>query len=372
MKILIVTLEYPPQIGGIASYVYNFIRAYSTYATCVVYAPFTGNKDEFDKLNDWKVYRKQPFWKFMWPHWLRLLFQLFVLVRTERPDVIHIHQVLPGGYVAWLLKKYFKIPYVIFLHGSDVQHIKLQKHKIKRFIRVSTEATRVIVNSHFLEREVKTIIPGLSTIQVIYPSPAEQFFTPALAEEVLKLKESLALTGKKVMITVARMVPGKGHVHLARLLPQLLEKIPNLVWVIVGDGNEREELVKTISQNQLQSVVRMVGAVDPLALPTLYEAADVFVLLNEKNDTTAEGFGTVFLEAALYGLPVVAGDVGGVQEAVDQLQTGILVDPMQEEAVVSSIAEILRNPTYAREMGQRGRDRVIREFTWEKQIEKLI
>ena len=147
-KIFIITLEYPPQIGGIASYVYNFARHLEPEQT-VVYAPKMKGDKEFDAVNPWKTYRLRPYWAFIWPHWLRLLWQVRKIVKLEKPELIMVHHALPSGYVAYYLKRLGKFPIRFFFTrhrcGSRHQNQK-QNQKLNKICR---EAQKVVVNSEF-------------------------------------------------------------------------------------------------------------------------------------------------------------------------------------------------------------------------------
>lgn len=369
MKTLIVTLEYPPQIGGIASYVYNFVKHYAL-GEIIVYAPVVTGGVEFDAKNSWKTIRQKPFW-ILRPRWLKLLLQLRKIIKQEKITELFIHHVLPVGYVAYLLKKNLGIHYIIFLHGTDLEMATNRRSKLKKFAKICLNADRVVVNSEFLKNKLLNKVDSLKNIVVLYPCPGDQFLQPVNSEELEILRSKLALNGKKVLLTVARMAEGKGFPHLIRLLPQILQKVPNLVWLVIGDGPKRNMLVDMAQKNNLQNVTRFLGTVPYEELAKYYKLADLFVLLTHKDESSEEGWGTVFLEAAASGLPVVAGRVGGVEEVVDNLRTGLLVDVYQDQSVVTGVADLLCEEKYAHELGVAGHERVLNEFSWEKQIEKL-
>lgn len=370
MKILIITLEYPPQVGGIASYVGNFASHVPPEST-IVYAPKVKGGAEWDKLNPWKTYRRNPYWAFVWPRWIRMFWHIWAIARRENISAIYLHNILPVGYVAYLIKKFKKVPYVIFLHGTDVSVATKTIFRRKKFKLICREAQEIVVNSNFLKEKLKERVENWEAVKVLYPCPADFFLVKQPEESLKKLRAQLALEGKKVIITVARMVEGKGYPHLARLLPQILEKIPNLVWLMVGDGPKREIILDLIHKNSLQNVVRYLGAIPQTDLPQYYQVADLFVLLTHPDESREEGWGTVFLEAAASGLPVVAGRSGGTAEAVEDGVTGFIVDIYQEKNVVETITRLLLESEYAKQMGQTGMERIRKEFKWEDQIKKL-
>ncbi|MFA5062063.1 MAG: glycosyltransferase family 4 protein [Patescibacteria group bacterium] len=372
MKTLIITLEYPPQIGGIASYTYNLAKNLPATET-VVYAPKIMGGNEFDLKNKWKTVREKPYFKFFWPKWLKLYFQIKKIVKTEKIEQIYVHHALPVGYVAYWLNKKMKIPYTIFFHGTDLEMATKVPGKKKKLKMVCQRAEKIIVNSIFLQDKFKSKFEDLNKdVRVIYPCPGEAFFGKVSENEIKKLKSQLALEGKSVILTVSRIAEGKGFPHMARLLPQILEKIPNLVWLIVGDGPKKDEIMKLIQKNYLHNITRFIGAVPYNELPRYYQLADLLVLLTHPDESVEEGWGTVFVESAACGVPVVAGRVGGVGEVVEDLVTGLVVDVYQEASVIAAISDLLREKEYAKKMGAAGRERALKEFTWQQQFKKLL
>jgi phosphatidylinositol alpha-1,6-mannosyltransferase len=247
------------------------------------------------------------------------------------------------------------------------------KHKKNKIRKVCAEAERIVVNSKFLQHQFEINFEDLAhKTTVMYPCPDAIFLEPAPAAELKKLKSQLALEGKKVIITVARMSEGKGFPHLIRLLPKILEKVPNLVWLIIGDGPKKNEIITSIQKKlsaKCDSIYRP-GSIR--AATKFYQIADLFVLLTHPDETMQEAWGTSFVEAAASGIPSVAGRSGGVEEAVENMVTGLVVDLYQDQSIVSAIADLLKETEYAKKMGAAGKERVSKEFTWEKQLEKLM
>jgi phosphatidylinositol alpha-1,6-mannosyltransferase len=372
MKRLMLTLEFPPQKGGIATYVYNLAK-HLPPDEVVVCAPPSVDKlvdKKLDSENGWKTYRKNPYWFLVWPHWLRWLLAVWKIVKTEKIDVIHIHHILPSGYIAVFFKKIFKVPYVVFLHGTDLRLVLKNKQKVKKVSYILNNASKVVVNSAYLQNELKGNFKLTVPVEIIFPCPSDNFLSDVNYEKISKLRVNFGLEGKKVMISVGRLVKSKGHHQLLEYIPELLKSVPNLVWLVVGNGEESKSLVENVQKNNLQSVVRFLGEVSLDDLPDYYALANIFVLLTHPTERSVESFGTVFLEASAVGIPVVAGKCGGVEEAVQEGVTGYLVDSNSQNEVVTSIVKILTNPNLAVEMGRKGKEFVLAKFTWKKQIEK--
>lgn len=239
-KILIITLEYPPQIGGIATYVKQFASSLNPEQV-VVLAPKDVEGLDYDSQQTIKIYRRRLFFpKIIWPRWLKLFFCVLRIVKKEKIEIIYIHHILPVGYVVWLLKKFKKIPYLVFSHGTDVEAGARSSWKRRMVSMVAKDCEQLIFNSENLKRKFLRVQPDLAEkCLVLYPCPEQKFYEQPEAEVIAGLKAHYALEGKRVMLSIARLADGKGLTHLVRILPLILEKIPNLVWLIIGDGPKR-------------------------------------------------------------------------------------------------------------------------------------
>lgn len=372
-KTLIITLEYPPQIGGIATYVHNVAEALDPEKTVVLAPPCLGDKD-WDKQQKYKVIRhKLLFPKFIWPRWLRMCWFVWWFVKQEKIELIMVHHVLPVGYVAVINKKFRKIPFLLFSHGTDLVAGTASKWKKRMVTMVSRHTEQIIFNSESLKRRYLKVLPQFEAKSlVLYPCPDGDFLTAPPKEEVKKLRTQYALQGKQVILSVSRLADGKGFPHLIRMMPKILQKAPHLVWMIVGEGPKKQDIIKEIQRLNLQNVVRFIGEIPHKELKKFYYLADLFVLLTHPDEGREEGLGLVFLEAAAAGLPIVAGKSGGVEEAVLHTQTGIVVDLFKgDPAVIDAITTMLNNKEYATELGRNAKDRIKTSFLWENQVTRL-
>ncbi len=238
--------------------------------------------------------------------------------------------------------------------------------------RVGLAAEQVVVNSNSLKDRLLEQFPEFTRkVTVMYPCPDAFFLEPVPEEAVTSLRHELALEGKKVILSVGRMVDGKGFPHLLRYMPEIVKRVPNTVWLVIGDGPKRADFVNYITEKKLTGTIRYLGAQPHEKLPLYYALTDVFALLTHPDNGFEEGLGLVFLEAAASGVPAVAGRSGGVPEAVMHEETGYVVDTFNGRDVVERIVYLLEHPSEARAMGQRARERVMRDFTLTEQIRNI-
>jgi phosphatidylinositol alpha-1,6-mannosyltransferase len=175
-------------------------------------------------------------------------------------------------------------------------------------------------------------------------------------------------------LSVCRLVPRKGIDMVFAALPALLADFPDLRYLIVGDGPDRSRLERLVEDGDLWRCVHFAGQVSSDELPACYRSGHIFVLptREEKQQPSIEGFGIAFLEASASGLAVVAGRSGGVEEAVIDGVSGILVPPSDPTALTEALLRLLREPELRRHLGQAGRAWVEREMTWERAGGELI
>lgn len=162
----------------------------------------------------------------------------------------------------------------------------------------------------------------------------------------------------------------KGFERVIRALPQVLSQIPCAYYVIVGSGDDRKRLEGTAREIGVRDRVTFAGEVSDSELAAYYRACDVFVLPSQSRQHSGrwegEGFGRVYIEAALAGKPVVGSREGGAAEAVLHEKTGFLVDPSSVEEITAAVCLLLQKPDVARHMGSEGRRWALRNFTAEQ------
>ena len=371
MKILIPTLEYPPQIGGIAQYIVKQIEHWPDRSdSFVVCAPIDNHTADFDKKNSWITYRLKFYFNFFWPRWLRLLWQVNKIIKKKKVDKILVHHILPVGYIAYLNKKLRQIPYYLFFHGRDLGLAFSRKpYKAKL---ICHQAEKIIVNSQYIKDQLLNYLPEIKDkIVVVYPCPSlsnKNTDNKKLAE----IKELINPDHAPLLLTVARFVKRKGIDDSILAFKQILTEFPQAIYLIIGHGEEHIHLQALIVKNSLVNNVK-IFSVSRADLPYYYQLADVFVLTpKELPEGDVEGFGMVYLEASFFGLPIVATKTGGVPEAVLNGKTGLLAESGNIEQIGQAIIKLLANKNYARQLGEQGKQRVEMEFEWGRQMRIIV
>jgi len=176
--------------------------------------------------------------------------------------------------------------------------------------------------------------------------------------DVAALKSTLGLRSETVLGVVARLHPGKGHRFLFDSLRRVIAENANVVLLVIGDGQEREELHQYSAVLGIDRHLRWCGAVMYEEALRYYALIDLLIVPSQY-----EGFGLTAAEAMAAGLPVIASDVDGLREVVDDGNSGLLVPFGDVEKMSSALLALLSNPERARSMGKNGKLRIEKLFS---------
>jgi phosphatidylinositol alpha-1,6-mannosyltransferase len=235
--------------------------------------------------------------------------------------------------------------------------------------KILEQAAGVVANSEFTKNELIKLGVAENKIAIIYPCPVDgSRIEPGKVNEI---KNRLGLADKKIILTAGRLVARKSYDKVIEAMPKILEKVQQAIYVIAGDGPEKESLKFKIENLKLENEVLLLGEVSEEKKNAFYQLCDLFIMTPRQIGADVEGFGTVYLEANQYGKPVVAGKSGGVAEAVVDGVTGLIVDPENINKISDAVIKILSDENLAKKIGGRGREMVEKEFIWEIQIVKL-
>lgn len=377
MKILLVTEQFPPLIGGAAVYFYNIFKRFSSDEV-IVYTTKRNEAAGFDRKQNLRIIRgwiwSKPFSLFrisslIGPIYLGIA--LFRCILKEKIEIIHCGGVHPFGAYGLFFKRFFGIPYIVHTFGEEIMIFKKNRFKKKVISCFLHNANKVTVFSEFMKRELIKLGLKEEDIVIISICVDSTIFMPRDCED---FKRELNLCDKRIILTVARLVERKGHDVVIKSLPKVLEKVPNAVYIIVGSGPMEDEL-KTLTKNLgLDRHVIFVGASSHDSIMDYYNSCDLFVMPNREIEDTGEieGFGVVFLEANACGKPVIGGRSGGAEDAIIDGSTGILVDKVTDPDEVSkAILRLLLDEELSRRMGEVGKKRAQEFLNWDVMTKKL-
>jgi phosphatidylinositol alpha-1,6-mannosyltransferase len=186
----------------------------------------------------------------------------------------------------------------------------------------------------------------------------------------VKLRNSTAYERKGfVLLTVGRIVQRKGFESVLEALKVIKDRNIDFEYRIVGGGPYKKEVLRIIDKLNLEGCVSLLGEVDET--DSSYQAADIFIMPSIELPGDVEGFGIVFLEAGLHGLPVIASRSGGIPDAVKDGETGLLVTPGDVNEIAGAILLLMEDSGLRMRMGQAGHGRAIQREPISQAIEDI-
>jgi phosphatidylinositol alpha-1,6-mannosyltransferase len=153
-----------------------------------------------------------------------------------------------------------------------------------------------------------------------------------------------------------------------RALPSVAELNPTIRYDIIGKGDDETRLKHLASSLGVEKYVRFHGLVSEEVKARLLRQASIFALPNRREGKSVEGFGIVFMEAAAYGVPSVAGSDGGAPDAVIDGETGMIADGRSDRAVANALLRLLGDNAWRQTLGSAARKRFWQDFAWDSAV----
>lgn len=283
----------------------------------------------------------------------RLASRLSAIVRTERPDLVHLHSRRGADLFGGLAARYGRSP-VILSRRVDTPEarwlVPLKYRLFDRVVAISHGIEQVLLEAGVPSAKLRCVPSGID------PAPYRQPVDRSWLCREFGLSEEDQFVGH-----VAQFIPRKGHSVLLDAVERLRGKLPRLRVLLFGRGPLEITLTAEIAARKLQDFVRLAGF--RTDLPRVIPGLDLVV-----HPALAEGLGVALIQAAAAGVPLVGTRAGGIPEIVRDGENGILVSPGSAGELADAIERLLGDAALRREMGRRGQTLVDREFTHEAMV----
>jgi len=287
----------------------------------------------------------------------------------EKPDVIIGRWAFPSGYIAYLVSKIFGAKSVIEIYGSELTFTKKSKLIQKLLIPAMNKASLVIANSEYTKNEFIKL--GVKKEKIIKIGTPPNYLKHTSDKNFLKeFRRKFADDSSKIILFVGHLIELKGTEYAIRSLPHLQNKKTHLI--VAGDGILMNELKKLTKDQNLENRVTFFGMANFEEVGWLHDISDVFVcppIIDSKGFT--ENLCKVIPEAMESGLPVVATNVGGVPEVVENEKTGLLVEQKEPKAIAEAIERFLSDSEFRDKIIQNSKI-ILGEFSLEKLEKKYV
>lgn len=394
MRIIVITDQFPPRIGGMAVHAFHI-------------AQYLSQKHQVFVLKEKFPHYQQNHNSFLVKEIISRRFPLIDLVKILltcckiKPDIIHV--CTSGLNYGVLSKRYtvitravgndflrpwagFHLPGKFLIDHIQNRNITQQFDRLETKIRKSIVLKRqkksafIIANSHWTKNELVSLGVSSEKIEVVTGGVNLNIFVPATNIMETRKELQLPLDGN-ILLTVANLVAKKNIQSVLRALPEVIERCGFTQYIIVGDGPYKINLEKLTDELNLREYVLFVGKKYEDALVKYYQCADVYVQpsFNAKMSNgyiDVETMGRTYMEAMACKVPVIASNLGGIPDVVFNLHTGILLNNPQDIAEITKwIIELISNTKLRNNLSNEAYNYVIKKFSWYqvgKKIENLI
>lgn len=365
MEILVITWNYPPRQGGMEQLLASVCAGLSRNHRVFV---ITAYAEKHCTAGEETVFR--PVSPGLVRYFLFAFTKGVALLRRNRNITVVFGGSVLVTPIVLTLARLFRRKAIVQAHGLDLIYgNSVYQCFIVGWLRY---VDRVIANSRHTARlaQQKGVTEG--GLEVIPPGVDGERFQ--VVESADALKTARGLMNRKVLLFVGRLARRKGvKEFIEHSLGGIVKLVPEVCFGIAGDNPTESltqhedvaaEIRQAIERHDLSGYVRWFGAVSDAELVQLYALCDVVVLPVLDLDADVEGFGMVALEAAAAGKPVIATRCGGLPDAVEHGESGILVEPGDYQRLSESVVTLLKDPQMGAAMGQSGRQRAVKEFSW--------
>ena len=373
MRHLFVTVDYPPDLGGMARRHVELCRRLASDGV-IVSTVAAADAQLFDQKEPYRIAREPFTFQGAKTATNRWRWSRSIARRAAAVDVIHCGNIRPCGYPLMLARRgAARAPFLLYVNGSDLlqEREKITASTMKRWFvrRLRRQSAGIVANSAWTAETAWALFQALGIdvadriVAIDLGTDPEQFRPE---NDRGALRASLGWQGLCVALTVARLVPHKGQDVALRAMAAVLREHPTLRYLIVGDGPNEAALRRLASDLGIADRVVFAGAMSDADVAEAYATSDVYIGLSRQDGKAIEGFGISFIEASASGIPVIAGDSGGVRSAVRDGETGVVVKPNDPDAVASALRQLLASPERRKALGRAGRRAVETHFNWDR------
>jgi glycosyltransferase involved in cell wall biosynthesis len=337
-KIAIISTEFPPSPGGIGNHANNlakFLQKNSIKVDVITKIAHCTTSEILYSIKR-KEFRIVQFPRFK-SKFKTAIMRFFIVFKAFK-RLKYSHVICTGRFSIWIgafMHLFFSGKYIAVTHGGEIGPsnfiIKLITNiclnRFHKIICVSNYTKKKL--SFIRDKEKITVIPNGIDIS--------EFAT------AVQSREKSSILGDPVLLTVGSVWFRKGQHNVINALPFLLKKYPHIHYHCAGLKSEMKQIYNLINKLNLKNNITFHGKVSEEKLRKLYKGSDIFIMLSESKKGSFEGFGIVLLEANLFGIPTIGSINCGIEDAINDHKSGILVDPKNPYQILNAVTELIKN-----------------------------
>jgi glycosyltransferase involved in cell wall biosynthesis len=294
--------------------------------------------------------------------------EVYKILKHENPDILHVHSPKAAGLGA-LSARILKIKKIIYtVHGwaFNEQRPLYQKILIVAASWVTTLFATDIITISKKETEQTSLFPYIKNKITCIPNGVREqtVLREHPAREFIEQRIGHTLKDKFVVGMIGELHPSKGYFFAIEAMATIVRDHPHIVLVIISSGEQEETLKKMIEALHLQSHVFLLGFIDNA--PTYAKAFDLFLMSSIK-----EGLPYILLEVGMIGIPTVATTVGGIPDVIDDMRSGILIQPRKVQEITYAVTFMYEHPDIRIEYGKNLTKKIKADFSLQRMIQSI-
>ena len=358
---VVITRNFPPDIGGIQNLMEGLSKGLANHGSVKVFADEYANCNDYDQTSNLDIQRISGFKIF---RKFRKAFAANEYLKNNKVKAIFFDH--------WKSLEHINLEHLnnytnfCLIHSKEINHpigsllnIRMKKNfkKVKFIVANSNYTKNLAIDKGLDGSKIHIINPG-----TYYPVEIEK-------EQVKKAKEIFGQNFPKI-ITIARLDRRKSHQNILMTIKNLIPTYPNIKYVCVGDGNEKNNLKNLSKQLGLEKQVVFLSRTEEKFKIALLNEANLFLMPSIVYKKSVEGFGISFIEAGSYGKGSIGGIAGGEADAIQDGRTGYLCDGNDLNSIYETILKFFKNDNY-KILGLQAKD-FSKKFKWENIVKKYL
>ena len=358
---LIITRNFPPDIGGIQILMEGLSQSLSVHGPIKIFADYHDDAKDYDEKTNLDITRISGIKLFR--KYRKANVVLDYIKKNNIRAIFSDH----WKSIEHLNKSFIKnIPVLCLMHSKEINHLpgsRLNSRMLKAF----EKTNHAIANSNFTKNLAINVGIKKDLIKVICPG----------VNEPISINESIEQEAKEIfkdsfpkLITVSRLDKRKSHDNVIMSIKNLKPKFPKIKYVSVGMGEEENNLKKLTNEMGLNDDITFLKNINLKLKVALIKNSNLFIMPSRIYKKSVEGFGIAFMEAATYGLASIGGKDGGASDAIKNNKTGLLCDGNDLNSIYKAINEFFEKDNFIT-FGKAAKE-YSKEFHWNKVIKKYL
>ncbi|MBU1087430.1 MAG: glycosyltransferase [Candidatus Omnitrophica bacterium] len=294
---------------------------------------------------------------------LLVLMKITKFIKKNRFDIIHTH-LIDADIFGFFAARLAGVPVVLSTKHNTDNFRKTKSLAVFLDSLIANLSNRIIAVSNSV-RDFMVKYQKISPSKITVVRNGIDFKKFLSGNDKSKIREKLNLNSQAFIVgTVARFDEQKGHIYLVEAIPRILDKINNVYFLFVGEGVLRQQIENRVKMLNIENNVKFFNAIDNVS--DVLHSLDLFVL-----PSVWEGFGLVLLEAQAAEVAVIASDIDGIKEVIEDGETGILVPPANSEVLADRIIQVLSDKNLRNRLSVNGQNSVKERFDIKVMTKKI-